>query len=270
VLWGKTGYIAVQHVGHLQGNMLCFPTPGLENDTSSSSKTHTWWSAGWSGFKHRLFYSSPDEVFDLEKAPEAPDGSKFVGEQLASKIAQAMLAFLILLGSHFSRVCVNFILATTLRPDAGLHLATVGVVPFWWAFKFQEDEVLRGYSSVFDTDSLDNCFLHYFRNGTCYQIVVGWYVFVSHKAESECPIFGGMDGEDYIYQNSLYGTQIYRSHNSCSSSLTASREFQFEIADLRSQNAASLASASSVVVGGCRTTLRLALDMPKVDCHGIH
>jgi len=208
---------------------------GLENDTSSSSKTHTWWSAGWSGFKHRLFYSSPDEVFDLEKAPEAPDGSKFVGE-----------------------------------PDAGLHLATVGVVPFWWAFKFQEDEVLRGYSSVFDTDSLDNCFLHYFRNGTCYQIVVGWYVFVSHKAESECPIFGGMDGEDYIYQNSLYGTQIYRSHNSCSSSLTASREFQFEIADLRSQNAASLASASSVVVGGCRTTLRLALDMPKVDCHGIH
>ena len=26
-------------------------------------------------------------------------------------------------------VCVNFVLATTLRPEAGLHLATVGVVP---------------------------------------------------------------------------------------------------------------------------------------------
>lgn len=64
--------------------MLCIRRPGLENDWSSS-KTHTWWSAGWTGQDHHLFYSLPDtEVADLEKAPEAPDGSKFV-EQLASK-----------------------------------------------------------------------------------------------------------------------------------------------------------------------------------------
>lgn len=177
---------------------------------------------------------------------------------------------LILIGSHFSRLCVNFVLATTLRPDTGLHLATVGVMPLWWAFKFQEDEVLRGYASVFDTDSLEGCFLHYFRNGTCYQIKVGWLVQVSHKTESECPISRDTDGEYYLYDRSLYGTQIFRSQHSCSSSLTANREFEFEIADVRSQNAASLTSASTVVVGGCRTALRLALDMPKVDCHGIH
>jgi len=208
---------------------------GLENDTSSSSKTHTWWSAGWTGLDYHLFYSLPDlDSAELEKAPEAPDGSKFV------------------------------------EPDTGLHLATVGVVPVWWAFKFQEDEVLRGYAGVFDTDSLDDCFLHYFRNGTCYQIVVGRVAQISHKTESECPIFRGMDGENYIYDRSLYGTQIYRSHNSCSSSLTASREFEFEIADVRSQNAASLTSASSIVVGGCRTALRLALDTPNIQCDGIY
>ena len=143
-------------------------------------------------------------------------------------------------------------------------------MPLWWEFKFQEDEVLRGYSSVFDTDTLEGCSLHYFQNGTCYQIQVGWFAQISHKTESECPIFRGMDGEHYLYQRSLYGTQIFRSEHSCSSSLTASREFEFEIADVRSQNAASLTSASTVVVGGCRTALRLALDMSKVDCQGIY
>ena len=144
---------------------------------------------------------------------------------------------LILIGSRFSRLCVNFVLATTSRPDTGLHLATVGVVPQWWAFKFQEDEVLRGYSSVFDADNLEGSFLHYFRNGTCYQIRVGMVAQISHKKESECPIFRGMDGENYLYHRSLYGTQIYRSQH------------------------------PSVVVGKCHTALRLALDMPKVDCH---
>ena len=65
--------------------MLCFPPPGLENDTSSLLKTHTWWSTGWVGQRHRLFYSLPGfEFINLEKAPEAPDGSKFV-EQLDLK-----------------------------------------------------------------------------------------------------------------------------------------------------------------------------------------
>ena len=199
----------------------------------------------------------------MEKAPEAPDGFKFV-EQLALKDS---LLCLILIGSRFSRLCVNFVLATTLRPDTGLHLATVGVVPVWWAFKFQEDEVLRGYAGVFDTDSLEGCFLHYFQNGTCYQIKVGLMAQISHKNESECRIFRGTVGENYLYDRSLYGTQIYRSQHSCSSSLTASREFEFEIADVRSQNAASLTSASSIVVGKCRTALRLAVDAPNIECY---
>ena len=156
------------------------------------------------------------------------------------------------------------------RPDAGLHLAMVGLVPVWWAFKFQNDEVLRGYASVFDTDNLEDCLLHYFRNGTCYQIKVGWFVQVSHKTESECPIFRGMEGEHYIYHDSTYGTQIYRSDVSCSSSLAASREFNFEIADVRSHNDASLSSASSVLVSECRTALRLAMDVPNIQCHGIY
>jgi len=203
---------------------------GLENDWSSS-KTHTWWSAGWTGQDHHLFYSLPDtEVADLEKAPEAPDGSKFV------------------------------------EPGAGLHLATVGVVPVWWAFKFQKDEVLRGYASVFDTDRLEGCFLHYFWNGTCYQIKVGSMAQISNKTESACPIFRGMEGEQYLYHRSMYGTQIYQSQHSCSSSLTASREFEFEIADVRFHDS-SLTSASSIVVDKCRTVLRLAVDVPNVKCH---
>lgn len=153
-----------------------------------------------------------------------------------------------------------------MRPGAGLHLATVGVVPVWWAFKFQKDEVLRGYASVFDTDRLEGCFLHYFWNGTCYQIKVGSMAQISNKTESACPIFRGMEGEQYLYHRSMYGTQIYQSQHSCSSSLTASREFEFEIADVRFHDS-SLTSASSIVVDKCRTVLRLAVDVPNVKCH---
>ena len=166
-------------------------------------------------------------------------------------------------------LCVNFVLATFLRPDAGLHLAMVGAVPVWWAFKFQNDEVLRGYASVFDTDRLENCFLHYFWNGTRYQIDVGVAAQISNKTESECPFPGGAKGEDYYYHGSTYGTQIYRSQKSCSSSLTASPEFEFEIADVRFHNDSSLTSASSIVVDKCRTVLRLAMDVPNVKCHDI-
>ena len=155
-----------------------------------------------------------------------------------------------------------------MRPDAGLHLATVGVVPVWWAFKFQ-DEVHRGYASVFDTDRLEGCFLHYFWNGTCYQIKVGWTAQISNKTESACPISRGMEGEHYSYHRSFYGTQIYQSQHSCSSSLTASREFEFEIADVRFHDS-SLTSASSIVVDKCRTVLRLAVDVPNVKCHAIY
>lgn len=252
--------------------MLCFPRPGLENDTSSSSKTHTWWGARWYAEDYRLFYSLPDnEEADWEKAPEAPDGSKFV-EQLASRDSTGHACFLILLGSLKHLLCLkslNLVLATTLRPDAGLHLATVGVLPVWWVFKFQNDEVLRGYASAFDTDRLEFCFLHYFWNGTCYQIDVGAAVQISNKTESECPISRGTEGEHYLYHRSMYGTQIYRSQHSCSSSLTASREFEFEIVDVRFHNDSSLTSASSIVVDKCRTVLRLAVDVnakcPAID-----
>lgn len=139
-------------------------------------------------------------------------------------------------------------------------------MPVWWAFKFQKDEVLRGYASVFDTDRLEGCFLHYFWNGTCYQIKVGSMAQISNKTESACPIFRGMEGEQYLYHRSMYGTQIYQSQHSCSSSLTASREFEFEIADVRFHDS-SLTSASSIVVDKCRTVLRLAVDVPNVKCH---
>ena len=188
------------------------------------------------------------------------------------EIGQAMLAFLILLGSPKHLLCLkslNLVLATTLRPDAGLHLATVGVLPVWWAFKFQNDDVRRGYASVFDTDRLEGCFLHYFWNGTCYQIDVGVAAVISNKTESECPFSRGAEGEHYLYHRSMYGTQIFRSQHSCSSSLTASREFEFEIADVRFHNDSSLTSASSIVVNKCRTVLRLAVDV-NAKCHAIY
>ena len=100
-------YIGIsKYAGHRQRNMLCFPRPGLENDTSSSSKTHTWWGARWYAEGYRLFYSLPDNgEADWEKAPEAPDGSKFV-EQLALEDSGGHACFfLILIGSHFSRLC---------------------------------------------------------------------------------------------------------------------------------------------------------------------
>ena len=92
-----------KYAGHWQRNMLCIPPPGLENDTSSSSKTHTWWGTEWTGQDQHLSYTLPGmEFIDLEKAPEAPDGSKFV-EQLASKDSTGHAVF-VLMGSHFSRL----------------------------------------------------------------------------------------------------------------------------------------------------------------------
>lgn len=149
------------------------------------------------------------------------------------------------------------------RTTGGHHLVRVGRLPLWWSFKFEQDEMLRGHGTAFNTDSLDLCQLYFFFNGTCYDIVVGWTVKISHKVDS-CQRTG-FEAEQYGYRSSTYGTQTYQSTRPCS--LFAShREFHFEIADVRSQNTASLLSASSVVVSECRITLRLAVDVPNTDC----
>lgn len=160
-----------------------------------------------------------------------------------------------------------------LKPrTSGHHLVSVGTLPLWWSFKFQQDEMLRGHGTAFNTDSLELCQLYFFVNGTCYDIVVGWTVKISHAVDS-CPPTVWFEEEEeeeeeeYEFRSSTYGTQTFQSTSPCSS-FASHREFHFEIADVRSQNAASLLSASSVVVSECRITLRLAVDVPNTDCQG--
>ena len=105
-----------KYAGHRQRNMNCFPRPGLENDTLSSSKTHTWWSAGWIGEEHSLLYSLPDnEEADWEKAPEAPDGSKFV-EQLASRDSTGHACFF-----DFTRFSQTPLMPQIIKPCSGYN-----------------------------------------------------------------------------------------------------------------------------------------------------
>ena len=174
--------------------------------------------------------------------------------------------------------CVgNFLLLISLKPrlDMGRSAATVtGVVtavaalPLWWTFKFQQDEMLRGHGTAFNTDSLDRCEMQYFWNGTCFEIKVGWHVQISRAPDGYCPKHHTKKqaGDKYSFRASTYGTQMYQSLHSCLPS-AAHREFHFEIVDVRSQNAAFLSSGSSVVESECRTALRLAVDISNFKCH---
>jgi len=154
------------------------------------------------------------------------------------------------------------------------HLAAVGALPVWWTFKFQPDKMLRGFDGGFDIERLDGCHLHFFLNGTCYEIWVGSEAKVSRTSDSNCPTQAGTimekEPEEYYFEFSRYATQTFRSENSCSS-LAAYRELQFEIFDVRSQNVSSSSSSSSsstssVVVSECRIALRLAVDFSSIGC----
>ena len=198
----------------------------------------------------------------------------------------------------------DFTIALKPRTTGGHQLVPVGTLPLWWSFKLQQDEMLRRHGTPFNTDSLDLCQLYFFFNGTCYNIIVGSTVKISHTTVDSCqrtrfeeeeekeeeeeeeeeeePQFFPLEEEKeeekeeeeeeeevYGYRSSTYGTQTYQSTRPCSS-FASHREIHFEIADVWSQNAASLLSASSVVVSECRITLRLAVDVPnkKTYCTG--
>ena len=163
------------------------------------------------------------------------------------------------------------------RDGGDEQLVAVGALPVWWTFKFQPDRMLRGFDSGFNMESLDSCHLHFFSNGTCYEIWVGMEAKVSRTSDSSCPTQAGTimekEPEEYYFEFSTYVTQTYRSENSCAS-LAAYRELEFEIFDVGSQNvsssssssSSSLSSASSVVVSECRIALRLAFDASSLGC----
>ena len=186
----------------------------------------------------------------------------------------------ILFKTIFANMC-NFVLTTAWKTrhdgkDESLDegLVAVAALPVWWTFKFQPDKILRGFHGGLNIESLDSCHLHFFLNGTCYEIWVGLEAKVSRTSDSNCPTQAGTimekEPEEYYYEFSTYATQTFRSENSCSS-LAAYRELQFEILDVRSQNvssssSSSLSSASSVAVSECRIALRLAVDFSSIDC----
>lgn len=171
----------------------------------------------------------------------------------------------------------NFFLTTawkTRQDGSDEGLAAVAELPVWWTFKFQPDKMLRGFDSGFNIDSLDSCHLHFFLNGTCYEIWVALKAKVSRTSDSNCPFQAGTimekEPEEYVFEFSTYATQTFQSENSCSS-LAAYHELRFEIFDVRSQNvssssSSSLPSASSVAVSECRIALRLAVDFSSIDC----
>eukprot|EP00434_Breviolum_minutum_P043483 symbB.v1.2.038766.t1/scaffold5842.1/size23188/2 len=214
-----------------------YSVEGLESDVSSSSKIIKWrtdvgWKRSNTQLLINLYWSDNSFVQMLLAAPK--DGSKF--DALVGRTVTAVIA--------------------------------VTALPLWWTFKFQQDEMLRGHGTAFNTDSLDECEMSYFWNGTCFEIKVGSHVQILSAPDGYCPKHHTKKeaGDKYHFRASTYGTQMYRSLHSCLP-FAAHREFHFEIVDVRSQNAFFLSSGSSVAESKCRTALRLAVDIQNFKCH---
>ena len=135
---------------------------------------------------------------------------------------------------YYAQMRCNFILLVSLKPRwDGTSVTAATVLPLWWTFKFQRDEMLRGHGTGFNTDNLDQCKMHYFWNGTCSEIKVGWHVQIYGAPDGYCPKHHTekVAGDKYDFRVSTYGTQMYRSPHSCFP-VAAHREFHFEIVDV--------------------------------------
>ena len=149
-----------------------------------------------------------------------------------------------------------------------LQLMAAHSLPSWWLFKFhQADAILHG--TAFSADTYNGCHLHLFLNGTCYQVLLGSFLVISHTTESKCRNWresqGVTLGVTYSYMYSMYGTQTYQSSEPCFP-LAAHRQVEFEIVDLPFSSTQQEVFLSSSMIGDCRRAVRYVIDAKKLQC----
>lgn len=132
------------------------------------------------------------------------------------------------------------------------RLKASNTLPSWWVSAFQ-DRTASG-----KIDSLWQCELSHYENGTCYQAKVGVAVQIFQSSEEMCSSWivnlnKSADFDYFTYLHSAHEVQTYASKAECLP-IAARHELQLEIAEIHSAGPGAFVVASMET--RCRQTLR--------------